>query len=67
MLEGNQQQRQTGAAVESFRNEMVDSNKVSQAVLMAAAQANNRPQGQIFIKESDNEALDHRTRQDGGN
>ena len=38
MIENSQQQRQTGAAVESFRNEMVRSNEVSQQVLMATIQ-----------------------------
>jgi len=38
MIENSQQQRQTGAAVESFRNEMVKSNESSQQILMAAAQ-----------------------------
>lgn len=33
-------QAQTGAAVESFRNEMVKSNQVSQQVLLAAANVN---------------------------
>lgn len=37
MIENSQQQRSTGAAVESFRNEMVKSNQVSQQVLLAAA------------------------------
>jgi len=37
MIENSQQQRQTGAAVESFRNEMVRANHVSQQVLLAAA------------------------------
>jgi len=37
MIENSQQQRQTGAAVESFRNEMVKANEVGQRVLMAAA------------------------------
>jgi len=37
MIENSQQQRQTGAAVESFRNEMVRANEVSQHVLLAAA------------------------------
>jgi len=41
MIENSQQQRQTGAAVESFRNEMVKANEVSQQVLIAAATANN--------------------------
>jgi len=37
MVENSQQQRQTGAAVESFRNEMVKANEVGQRVLLAAA------------------------------
>jgi hypothetical protein len=37
MIENSQQQRSTGAAVESFRNEMVKANQVSQKVLLAAA------------------------------
>ncbi len=41
LIEGAQQQRQTGAAVESFRNEMVKSNKMSLA-LMAGAQEQYR-------------------------
>lgn len=41
MIENSQQQRQTGSAVESFRNEMVKANQVSQQVLIAAATANN--------------------------
>lgn len=38
MIENSQQQRQTGAAVESFRNEMVKANKVGQQVLLATVQ-----------------------------
>ncbi len=38
MIENSQQQRQTGAAVESFRNEMVKSNDTSQQVLLATLQ-----------------------------
>jgi hypothetical protein len=34
MVENSQQQRQTGAAVESFRNEMVKSNEVNQQILL---------------------------------
>jgi hypothetical protein len=34
MIENSQQQRQTGAAVESFRNEMVKSNEANQALLL---------------------------------
>jgi hypothetical protein len=37
MIENSQQQRQTGAAVESFRNEMVKANEIGQQVLLAAA------------------------------
>lgn len=37
MIENSQQQRSTGAAVESFRNEMVKANEVGQRVLLAAA------------------------------
>jgi hypothetical protein len=36
LIENSQQQRQTGAAVESFRNEMVKANDVSHRVLLAA-------------------------------
>lgn len=36
MIENSQQQRQTGSAVESFRNEMVKANEVSQRVLLSA-------------------------------
>lgn len=38
MIENSQQQRQTGAAVESFRNEMVKANDVSKQVLMTTLQ-----------------------------
>lgn len=38
-IENSQMQRQTGAAVESFRNEMVKANETSQQVLLAAATA----------------------------
>ena len=38
LVENSQQQRSTSAAVESFRNEMVKANEVSQQVLIAAAQ-----------------------------
>jgi hypothetical protein len=37
LIENSGQQRSTGAAVESFRNEMVKANEVGQRVLMAAA------------------------------
>lgn len=38
LIENSQQQRQTGAAVESFRNEMVKSNELSQNLLIKTAQ-----------------------------
>lgn len=41
MIENSQQQRQTGAAVESFRNEMVRANETGQQVLLATLQNNN--------------------------
>jgi hypothetical protein len=37
LIENSQQQRQTGAAVESFRNEMVKANEKSAQVLLQAA------------------------------
>ena len=37
MIENSQQQRQTGAAIESFRNEMVKANQASQQILLAAS------------------------------
>jgi hypothetical protein len=39
MIENSQQQRQTGAAVESFRNEMVRSNEIGQQILLANMQS----------------------------
>jgi hypothetical protein len=36
LIENSQQQRQTGAAVESFRNEMVKANESSQQLLLRA-------------------------------
>lgn len=43
LIENSQQQRQTGAAVESFRNEMVRANEASHNILLAAADMNNNP------------------------
>lgn len=37
LIENSQQQRSTGAAVESFRNEMVKANESSQQALLALA------------------------------
>lgn len=39
-IENSQQQRQTGAAVESFRNEMTKSVEMNNQVLLATAQKN---------------------------
>jgi hypothetical protein len=35
MIENSQQQRQTGAAVESFRNEMVKGNELNSQIMLA--------------------------------
>jgi hypothetical protein len=44
MIENSQQQRQTGAAVESFRNEMIATQQASHAVLLTTAKIiNNYP------------------------
>ena len=40
MIENSQQQRHTGAAVESFRNEMVKANETTTQILNASAQPN---------------------------
>ena len=48
MIENSQQQRQTGAAVESFRNEMVKNNEVGQRVLLAAAGVPQQAQTMIL-------------------
>lgn len=42
-IENSQQQRQTGAAVESFRNEMVKAQQASQAVLLTTARLIDNP------------------------
>lgn len=41
LVENSQQQRQTGAAIESFRNEMVKANEASQRLFISAAQQQN--------------------------
>ena len=51
MIENSQQQRQTGAAVESFRNEMVKNNQVGQRVLLAAAGVPMQAQKMILESE----------------
>lgn len=47
-IENSQMQRQTGAAVESFRNEMVKNNEVGQRVLLAAAGVPQQAQAMIL-------------------
>jgi len=49
LIENSQQQRQTGSAVESFRNEMVKSNENAQQILLAAV-SNSTPSLK-FIEE----------------
>src|SRR5690606_40880572 len=41
-IENSQQQRQTGAAVESFRNEMVKANESTQLLLLASDRKSTR-------------------------
>jgi hypothetical protein len=53
LIENSQQQRQTGSAVESFRNEMVKANEVGQRVLLAAAGV--QPAAQQLIMEVKND------------
>jgi hypothetical protein len=53
MIENSQMQRQTGAAVESFRNEMVKNNEVGQRVLMTAAGV--PPEAQTMILDVKND------------
>lgn len=43
MIENSQQQRQTGAAVESFRNEMSQAQAMSQQVLLTTARLIDQP------------------------
>jgi hypothetical protein len=50
MIENSQQQRQTGAAVESFRNEMVRNNELSQRVLLTAVGI-TQPSQQIILEQ----------------
>lgn len=43
LIENAQQSRQAGAAIESFRNEMVEATHSNQAVLMASSKLLNYP------------------------
>lgn len=51
MIENSQQQRSTGAAVESFRNEMVKANEKNQQVLLASVQQNNPEMRILEVKK----------------
>jgi hypothetical protein len=51
MIENSQQQRSTGAAVESFRNEMAKANENSQNVLLATMQQVNPDIKVIEVKQ----------------
>lgn len=51
IIENSQQQRSTGAAVESFRNEMVKANENSQNVLLATMQQVNPDIKVIEVKQ----------------
>lgn len=57
MIENSKVNRETGAAVESFRNEMVKANESSQQLLLTATQlSNNQPNNinLIEVKEENN-------------
>lgn len=57
LIENSGQQRQTGAAVESFRNEMVKSNEKAQQLLLATAgivQVKNEEQPKLIRSEECN-------------
>lgn len=51
MIENSGQQRQTGAAVESFRNEMVRANETSTKILLATASNLTEPQRVMYDAE----------------
>lgn len=49
LIENAQQQRSTGAAVESFRNEMVRANQLSQQIILTAV----NPKNSLLIDDKD--------------
>jgi hypothetical protein len=53
LIENSGQQRQTGAAVESFRNEMVKSNEAAQQLMLAAALKDPPPPKQVLLEKDD--------------
>ena len=59
LIENSGMQRQTGAAVESFRNEMVKSNEVSQKLFIAAATGStDKLTGYGFMLENQDDTTD---------
>jgi len=54
MIENSKVNRETGAAVESFRNEMVKANEASQQVLLQAANFKNNVNNLIEVKDETN-------------
>lgn len=54
MIENSKVNRETGAAVESFRNEMVKSNEASQQVLLQAVNIRNNVNNLIEVKDETN-------------
>lgn len=58
LIENSGMQRQTGAAVESFRNEMVKSNQMSQELFIAAATGDTkRLEGKLMQIEEANDVF----------
>jgi len=55
LIENSGQQRQTGAAVESFRNEMVKSNENSQKVLLASLGFQGQQDQTILLNQNQTE------------
>lgn len=53
LIENSKVQRETGAAVESFRNEMVKSNYSATAAMVEAIASNSRPQLKVINNASD--------------
>ena len=54
LVENSGMQRQTGAAVESFRNEMVKANESSQQLFIAMATGNTQTlKNQMLLEEDD--------------
>lgn len=51
LIENSQQQRSTGAAVESFRNEMVKANEGTQQLLLHATKQSTNYNNLIEVKE----------------